>query len=159
ERARQQGELLEQALWNEPVPQLRARAGTWPACLHALDLTLCEVLAEVSDEGLVLAIQKGFLVREAFEELLENRCKKLLFRWSYPWGLTVQDAEDLTHDLFARFLKSRFASYQPQGKDPPNFRSYLYTTARNRRVAGLRQKKPELLGGRPEPPANGHSAE
>src|SRR5262249_13246945 len=112
EPARQLAELLEQGIWDDSALALHGPEAGLPVGFRPLGCTVRDVLAQVSDEGLVVALQKGFLVREAFEELLENRCKNCLFRWSYHWGLTIPDAEDLVHDLFARFLQTRFASYE-----------------------------------------------
>jgi RNA polymerase sigma factor (sigma-70 family) len=163
ELVRQQGEALEQQIWDDTALQ-RLEASV-PACLPALGLTVLEVLAEVSDEGLVRAIQRGFLVKEALEELLENRYKELLFRWCYHWSrkwrrtFQVQDAEDLWHDLWVKFLETRFKSYEPQGENGGNFRSWLWATAHNQRVQALRKKWQGFLPPGPPPPGPGPRAE
>jgi RNA polymerase sigma factor (sigma-70 family) len=159
QRVRQQSEWLEPLVWQCTPEQLCALQAILAAQFAALGVTMKEVLAHLSDEGLILAIQKGFLVKEAFEELLENRYKKLLFRWCYHWGLTFEDTEDLAHTLFLKFWMSRFDSYEPQGENSDNFRSYLWTTAYHRWLQERRTKKPGFLEGCPEPSTNGHSAE
>jgi RNA polymerase sigma factor (sigma-70 family) len=159
QRVRQQSEWLEPLIWQCTPEQLRALEAILAAQLAALGVTMKEVFAHLSDEDLILAIQKGFLVKEAFEELLENRYKKILFRWCYYWGLSFEDAEDLAHTLFLKFWMSRFDSYEAPGEKCDNFRSFLWTTAYHRWLQERRKKKPGFLEGCPEPSTNGHSAE
>lgn len=158
QRVRQQSERLEPLVWQYKPEQLRALQGVLATQLAALGVPIKEVLAHLSDEGLILAVQKGFLVKEAFEELLENRYKKLLFRWCYYWGLTFEDAEDLAHTLFLKFWMSRFGSYGALGENRDNFRSYLWTAAYHRWLQERRKKKPDFLAGCPEPSSGGRGA-
>jgi RNA polymerase sigma factor (sigma-70 family) len=155
---RQQSEWLEPLIWQDTPEQLRAREASLAARFHSLIVTVKEVLGEFSDEGLILAIQKGFLAKEAFEELLENRYKKRLFRWCAHWGLTFEDTEDLTHTVFLKFWMSGFDSYQAQGKSD-NFRSFLWTVAYHQWLQDRRTKKPIFLDRCPEASTNGHSGE
>ena len=154
----QEAEALERQVWDGTEPELQALAVTLPSRFRARGVTAREVLARFTDEGLVLAVRKDLLAAEAFEELLENRYKRLLLRWAFHWGLPFQDAEDLVHTLFVKFWKTRFRIYQPVGDGGANFRAFLWTVARNRWVQDGRRKRAVSLDGCPEPSADGGGA-
>ena len=156
----QQGEWLEQQLWELPCAQPRALKRCLRARLKRRGLTLREVFAEVSDEALVLAIQKGFFAADAFEELLENRYKRRLFGWVNRYRISFHDAQDLVHTILLKLWSTRFDSYQPRAGKHANFRAYLRRIAQNRSVQEWRKRRRMKSGGMdeaPEPSANGHS--
>jgi RNA polymerase sigma factor (sigma-70 family) len=159
EQLEQQGAGVEQHIWEADDEQLRALEESLPADLAARAMSLAQVLAEVSDEGLVLAVKRGFLVGEASEALLVQRYRLLLCRWCCRWHVPFHDAEDLWQNLFVKFLQTRFDSYHPEAGKEDNFRAYLWATAHNQWVRDLRKKRPEPFAGIPDVAGNGHSAE
>jgi RNA polymerase sigma factor (sigma-70 family) len=104
-----------------------------------------ELLGEVSDEGLILAIQKDVFAPEAFEELMERRYKVLLFRWYRGWGVSGQDAEELVARLIVKFWSRRFGRYSPDQSRSENFAHYLCRSARNLWIQDLRRKRSSPL--------------
>jgi RNA polymerase sigma factor (sigma-70 family) len=159
EQLEQQGACLEQHIWEADDEALRALEEDLPGRLDALGVSQRQVLAEVSDEGLVLAIQRNFLVGEACEVLLVQRYRGLLARWCYRWHVALHDAEDLWHTLFLRFMQTRFCSYHPEAGNERNFRAYLWATAHNQWVRDLRKMRPEALPDCSDVAGNGHSPE
>jgi RNA polymerase sigma factor (sigma-70 family) len=153
-------DLFEQLIWDEVADRIAVLAPPLLSRLDAAGLRPAAVLRDLSDESLALAVQKDFLRKEAFEELLVNRYTPYLARWFYRWNTGVDQARDLMQQLFVRFLTTRLASFQPTR----SFRAYLWQAARNLRVDAVRRRKKErCLDGQAEPHANGagpvHEAE
>jgi RNA polymerase sigma factor (sigma-70 family) len=144
-------EFLDKLIWDETAAQLKERER------HLVPQgCLAEVLRELSDESLALAIQKGFLRKVAFEELFVTRYTAYLARWFYRWRTDPVLALDLTQQLFVSFLTSGLASFRPTG----SFRAYLWQAARNLRIDAVRRrKKLSSLDRVPERAGNGTSPE
>src|SRR5262249_7050744 len=92
-----------------------------------LGFGLAEVLKEVSDETLALAIKKNFLYDAAFAQLLVDRYHPYLIRWFTTWGARHHQSEDLFGDLVHKILRNGLENFDPLR----NFRSYLHRAARN----------------------------
>ncbi len=135
ESRRHWAELLEKQLWDDPPERLAALELSLTARLAESRLRPGEILEEFSDESLALAVQKGFLWKPAFEELLVNRYTMYLARWCYRWGMTPDQGQDLMQQLFCRFLDTRLISFHPDR----NFRAYLWQVAHNRYVDAVRR--------------------
>jgi RNA polymerase sigma factor (sigma-70 family) len=151
---------LERRIWQQTARQLQRLERRLPVRLRLLGLELKELLAEVSDEGLVLAIQKGFLFGEAFEALLEDRYRVYLHRWFFHRGAREEDLKDLFQALFLKLWQDGFRNYELHSENADNFRKWLWTVARNLWVSMLRRRQDgHSLADIPEPTSNGHSAE
>jgi RNA polymerase sigma factor (sigma-70 family) len=157
EQLRQQGEVLEGWIWEgivERLEHLEDRLAEW---LRPAGVTTREVLAKVSDEGLVLAIQQGFLIDEAYEVLLEERYQPRLRRWFGRWGVREEDQEELYRVLFAVLLESRFARYDVRRG---HVCGWLWAVAHNLCCSWLaRERRLGALENGHEPAAQGDSAE
>jgi RNA polymerase sigma factor (sigma-70 family) len=142
-------ELLDKLIWEETPEQLARREKDLPARLSGEGLRLRDVLQGLpSDETLALAIQKGFLYKEAFEELFVNRCQRYLLSWFYRWHHDPDLARELMQRLYCKFLEKGLPSFSPSR----NFRSYLYQSAWNLSVDHARQgKRAAPLDATPEP--------
>jgi RNA polymerase sigma factor (sigma-70 family) len=152
EAIRYWAESLDALLWQWEPARLRALEPVLPELLRALGLSAGEVLAEVSDEGLALAVQKEFLLKPAFEELFVNRYTEPLHRWFLHWKADWHRVEDLTQQLLVAFYERRLRSYRPEH----SFRAYLRQSAYNlwvQKTYRARQARP--LEGVPEPAAAG----
>jgi RNA polymerase sigma factor (sigma-70 family) len=144
-------EMMETAAWQGSASVLAGFEPHVPAWLELMGLTVEQVLAEVSDEGLVLAMQKRFLWGQTLLELFHNRYEERLRRWFFRWGARADQLSDFVHDLFVKFFTNACRDYQPTG----NFRSYLWTSAYHLWLESLRKKKPKSSSTLPEPTANG----
>jgi RNA polymerase sigma-70 factor (ECF subfamily) len=150
----QRAEALDALLWESSIDQLRRLAATLPGQWAAVGLRPADVLRELSDESLAVAVQKEFLLKEAFEELFVHRYTLYLGRWFFRWGSDGHLAQDLTQQLFLRFFEKRLGSYQASD----SFRAYLWRAAYNLWVQKVyRPAKPRSLDGVPEPPSGGAS--
>jgi RNA polymerase sigma factor (sigma-70 family) len=145
-----QGKTLERKLWSWDQDRLHELIQDRPRFLLGR-FKIEEILTEVSDEGLILAIQKDVFASEAFEELMEKRYQILLFRWYRSWGVTLQDAEELVARLIVKFLSNRFQRYSPDQSHSENFVHYLCRAARNLWIQDLRRKRSSPLNGDAEP--------
>jgi RNA polymerase sigma-70 factor (ECF subfamily) len=146
-------EFLDKLIWDETAARLKERE---PHLVAQLAGGPSEVLRELSDESLALAIQKGFLRKLAFEELFVTRYTAYLARWFYRWRTDPELALDLTQQLFVSFLTSSLASFRPTG----SFRAYLWQAARNLRIDAVRRRKRLCsLDGVPEQTDNGTNPE
>jgi RNA polymerase sigma factor (sigma-70 family) len=156
EALREEAEALEQSLWEMTAEQLVPVGAALTSALAAQGLDLPRLLAELSDEGLALAIQKRCFVPEAFVELFVNRYTNYLARWFYGWQADPELAADLKQEVFLRFLQSRLGSYRPA----ESFRTYLYATAYHLWVERRRRvKRSDSLEVVPEPQSKGVSPE
>jgi RNA polymerase sigma factor (sigma-70 family) len=137
-------EALDALIWEGSDDELRR----WPRDRSGPGVA--ESLRPLSDESLALAIRRGFLLKEAFEELFVRRYEVYLGRWFYRWGSDPHTAQDLTQQLFLNFYAKRLASYQPTD----NFRAYLWKAAYHLWVQKVHRGRRLLpLGGVPEPRA------
>jgi RNA polymerase sigma factor (sigma-70 family) len=101
-----------------------------------------------SDESLALLIRRGFVWKEAFEELFVHRYGACLMRWFRHWRPDAERAAELTQALFCRFLESRLSTFDPAR----SFRAYLYQAARNLAIEmGRRESRIHSLDSIPEP--------
>jgi RNA polymerase sigma factor (sigma-70 family) len=137
-------EALDAWIWGAPEGERPPR----PLGLSGPDLA--EVLRQLPDESLAVAIQKGFLLKEAFEELFVRRYTVYLGRWFYRWGSDPHLAQDLTQQLFLRFYQRRLESYQASD----SFQAYLWKAAYHLWIQKVhRARRPLPLVGVPEPRA------
>jgi RNA polymerase sigma factor (sigma-70 family) len=121
-------ELLDKLIWEEPADQLVQREPPLRGELFSVGIPIREIVGRLpSDETLALAIQKGFLLKESFEELFVNRYQRLLLYWSFRWHGKPELAREHIQQLFCRFLENRLCSFQPRR----TFRAYLYQAALN----------------------------
>ena len=114
-------ESLDRQIWDEGPDELSALEGPLSTQLADAGLSLPEVLRELSDESLALAVQKGFLGSETFTELFVTRYGPYLARWLFRWGTESHQALDLIQQLYVKFYERRLASYRGN----QNFRAYL----------------------------------
>lgn len=127
------GDELESLILESSADELqRAEQGLRTRLAH-------RVLAELSDEALAVAIQKSFLTDDAFEELFAVRGEHLLASWFFRWNVNVDDARELTQELYVRFWENRLRTYNP---DEGLFRVYLKTSARHRLLEEKRKRRP-----------------
>jgi RNA polymerase sigma factor (sigma-70 family) len=153
---RLQAEAADALIWEGSAEALSAQADALPRQWAAVGLRPADVLRELSDESLALAIQRGFLLRDAFEELFVSRYSVYLGRWFFRWGTDGHLAQDLTQSLFLRFYERRLASYQATD----SFRAYLWRAAYNLWVEkACRPRRPRSLDGLVEPAACGAGPE
>jgi len=139
---------LETRIWDESARPLDEWEPDFRDNLKKAGLRPSEVLAELSDESLALAVQKGILRKEAFEELFVNRYTSYLARWFFRWGVSVDSGRELIQQFFCQLLEKHLATFQPER----NFRVYLYQAAWHLWVDHLRQSGKTLsLEGLPEP--------
>jgi RNA polymerase sigma factor (sigma-70 family) len=150
-------EWLEAQIWEGSDREIQLLSKRLAARLAGTGLSARDVLGELSDEGLVVSVQRGFLLGEAFEVLLEERYRVSVFRWCRRWRMAEPDAEDLWSELLVKFLRTRFGSYRPR-ESRDNFRAWLWTAAHHHWVQELRRKRAGPLDERFQPSTNGHSA-
>jgi RNA polymerase sigma-70 factor (ECF subfamily) len=148
-------EVLDKLIWETAGEQFSQQERLLCGQLTRDGLRLAEVLPELSDESLALAIQKGIL-KEAFEELFVRRYEAYLARWFYGWRVAPDQAREIVQEMFLKFLTNRLASFRPT----ESFRAYLWRVAYNRRVDLIRRgRKACSLDGVAEPPINGAGPE
>ena len=94
---------MEPLLWGETVDS-QSLEPLLLVLLRELRLHPRTILAEFSDEGLVLCIHRGFLQDLAFEELMWQRYRILLLRWFRRWSLGSEVADELTQALIVKML-------------------------------------------------------
>lgn len=130
--------FLEKQIWEQPADELdRARPG-WESALRRCAIEIKEVLQELPDECLAVAIQKAFWWIAAFEELFICRYEEKLARWYYRWHVVSQeDARDLVQDIYQRFLANRLESFNSE----QSFVAYLHRSARNLQRDLLRKRR------------------
>jgi RNA polymerase sigma-70 factor, ECF subfamily len=143
---------LEEVLWSHAAEPLAAAQSVLRALLSAAGCDLPEVLAEMADETLVLAVQKGFLRQQAFEECLVNRYEPALLVWSFRRTGNLERAQDLVQELYVKLLtQSVLDTYKPSCL----FRPWLWRVVHNLWISEVRrQHKTEGLPDE-EPPAYG----
>ena len=90
------------------------------------------------DETLVLAIQKGFFSKLAFEELLVKRYTERLYCWFFRRGTKPELADDLKQEIFCKFWEDRIRSFDPARG---SFQGFLWTTARNLWVQRVKRER------------------
>lgn len=90
---------------------------------------------QFSDQELITLAQKG--KREAFEEIY-HRYGDAIYRYLYAQISHVQDAEDMTADVFLNLWRT-LGQYRQNERVP--FYVYLYRIARNRLVDYYRHQK------------------
>jgi RNA polymerase sigma factor (sigma-70 family) len=132
--------VLDRVVWHWPEDRLATLQVVLPQRITDSGLSLREVLAELSDETLALAIKKNYLLTEAFEELF-NRYAVYLSRWFFRWGARSYEAQDLIQQIFLKFFAKRLATFRPS----ESFRAYLWRAAHNVFVQLCRRKKPSSL--------------
>jgi RNA polymerase sigma factor (sigma-70 family) len=134
-----------------PVHQLgeredRLREAAGPGATAPLRLLLDACAAEVNDEMLMWALQNEFFEREAYEVLYRRYCPVVAS--AFPrWGVPEQDAGDLAQGLFFDLWRTRFPTYDPDGRP---FRPYLLGTAHNRAMQWHRNNRGPCPCGSPE---------
>jgi RNA polymerase sigma factor (sigma-70 family) len=148
------GDDLERLIWKLAPDRLRKRAG--PLRRRTALPPVAALLAGVSDEGLILAMQKGFFADEAFVELFVTRYRLRLYRWYYRWGVPCDKLDDLVHELILKFKQGRFERYLP-AQSSDTFGGYLWKAARNLWLDHLKKeghrRRPGPLSDHPEPPS------
>jgi RNA polymerase sigma factor (sigma-70 family) len=100
---------------------------------------LAQVLVELPDEDLTLALRHDFCFDEAFVELCDTRYSEKLARWCFRWGVPSQDAGDFIADLSVKFLENGFGGYDPAVSP---FAAYLYRSAFHLSVDKHRKRRP-----------------
>jgi RNA polymerase sigma-70 factor (ECF subfamily) len=97
-----------------PCHQLEAADPMVRRLVASAGYTLPSILAELADEILAVAVQKNFLRKLAFEELMVHRHEKALRRWFFRHTGNWTLVEDLTQDLYLKLLaKNTLAGYNP----------------------------------------------
>lgn len=159
---------LECLIWTLTASQFDKLALSEPARLQKLGLSLAKVFAWVSDEGLLLLIQRGLrgpkprrtpMVELAFQELMVNRYATYLLRWCRQWKQSTETALDLIADFQLRFWEGGIGDYRPSRNNRTNFRSYLRTAARNYLTSLGRRRRAECLTNHNEPATDEDSPE
>jgi RNA polymerase sigma-70 factor (ECF subfamily) len=129
---------LGEVIWTLPDSQLRAAEPAFRALLAAGGWNVPGVLREMPDETLAVAVQKGFLRTEAFEEWLVNRYEKVLLRWFYSRTGNWENAQDLTQELYLKLLrKDPSPAYDPSHLFSP----WLWTVVRNMQISDWRRQQ------------------
>jgi RNA polymerase sigma-70 factor (ECF subfamily) len=129
---------LEEVIWSVPREQLASTGSTLLALLAAANYTPADVLAEMADETLAVAVQKAFLRKEAFEEWLVNRYEPALLHWFYRRTGDPERALDLVQELYVKLLTGHtLANYNPEQE----FRPWLWRVVHNLWVSSLRRKR------------------
>jgi RNA polymerase sigma factor (sigma-70 family) len=132
---------LEAVVWSMPAEQLAASEPVVRALIEAAGCDLADVLAEMPDESLALAVQKDFLRKPAFEEWLVNRYERDLLRWFYRRTGSMDRAQDLTQELYLKLLtRSALANYNPECL----FRPWLWAVVHNLWVGHLRRRRTQV---------------
>src|SRR4051794_39378121 len=91
-----QGGELEALVWSSTADELHLREPDWRQALAAQGLQPWDVLRDLSDESLAVAIQKGLWTDDAFQELFGVRGKEYLAGWFQRWRVEFHLAQDLT---------------------------------------------------------------
>lgn len=139
---------LDTRIWDESVCALDPWERDFCARLKNASLRLGDVLEELSDESLALAVKKDLLRKETFEELCVKRYTSYLLRWFHRWGVPVGSVRELIQQLFCQLLEKHLSTFQPER----NFRVYLYQAAWHLWIDHLRRSnKIRSLDGIPEP--------
>jgi RNA polymerase sigma-70 factor, ECF subfamily len=97
-------DALGDVIWSVPCTQLEASDPMFRRLTAAAGLKPGEVLAKLADETLALAMQKNFLRKLAFEELLVTRYEQRLWHWFLSRTGHKELALDLTQDLYLKLL-------------------------------------------------------
>jgi RNA polymerase sigma-70 factor (ECF subfamily) len=136
-------EVLHRQIWDWSAEELCALEADKTA-----PTTAAELLPELPDETLALAVQKAFLVRETFTELFVTRYGPYLARWLFRWGTEAHQALDIIQQLYLKFYETRLGPYRPAEW---SFRAYLRQSAynlwveivcRSRKLASLDSRAP-----------------
>jgi RNA polymerase sigma-70 factor (ECF subfamily) len=129
---------LEELIWGLSPEVLAAAEPAARELVAAAGVPLAEVLAEMSDESLALAVQKRFLRREAFEECLVKRQEARLQRWFTARTGSREHGQDLTQELYVHLLGNRgLGSYDPSRP----FSAWLWTVAHHLWVNFIRRRR------------------
>jgi len=136
---------LEEVIWSVSAEELVSAEGVARALLAGAGCDLASLLAELPDETLVLAIQKTFLAKPAFEELLVNRHEQALRRWFTLQLGSIDCAEELIQELYLKLWAGRALATYDAGRP---FRAWLWTVAHNLCVGEFRRQR--NLSGLPE---------
>jgi RNA polymerase sigma-70 factor (ECF subfamily) len=147
---------LEEVIWSVPPQDLGPADAAIRCLLTAAGVGPAAALAELSDEALAVAVQRNFLRKLAFEELLVNRYEKPLQRWLLGRTGRRELAQDLTQDLYLKLLTGNtLDNYNPDYPFPP----WLWAVVRHlwinewRRRRKYEQAAPaEEEDPRPQPP-------
>jgi RNA polymerase sigma factor (sigma-70 family) len=119
---------LEEVIWSATAEQLIASEAVLRSYLAAADCNLAAVLAELSDEGLALAVKKNVFRKPAFEEWLVHRYERSLLRWFFRRTGNWDRAQDLTQQLYLKLLTPAvLEKYNPECL----FRPWLWAIAHN----------------------------
>lgn len=139
---------LDSLIWEESARPLEQWEQDYCSRLKNAGLNLNDVLAELPDESLALAVKKGLLRKVAFEELVVKRYTAYLARWFYRWGVPVEAGRELMQQLFFQLWEKTLSTFQPER----SFRAYLHQAAWYLRIDQLRRSiKTRPLDGLPEP--------
>jgi RNA polymerase sigma factor (sigma-70 family) len=139
---------LEEVLWSLPADQLAPADQALRTLLAAAGCTPAELLAEMADESLVLAIQKRFLRNLAFEELMVNRYEKVLLRWFGRRLGGLDRAQEFTQELYLKLLTNNtLGTYNSACPFAP----WLWRVAHNLWVGEMRRRHLEGLPDWQEP--------
>jgi len=131
-------EELESLLWDAPADELARCEPVLRARLRADGKRPEDILADLPDEVLAVAVRKEFWLDEAFEELFARRAMGYLAVWFRRRRVNLDLAQDLTQDLLSRFWERRLPTYDPKH----SFQAYLFISARNLLAETQRKRRP-----------------
>jgi len=130
---------LEQWIWSLPATKLLEREADLLARARSAEVEVAAVLAELADETLALAFQKGLLRRLVFQEWLVQRYERDLTRWFWEWTGDRELARDLTQEIYLKLLGPRAVwTYNPERL----FLPWLRAVARNLLMEHFRRDRP-----------------
>jgi RNA polymerase sigma factor (sigma-70 family) len=119
---------LETVIREVPDEHLGPSEPAFRAFLKAQGRAPEDVLRELSDGTLAVAVRKRFFRNEAFEEWLVNRHEEALWRWFYRWTGDAEKAAELTQALYVKLLTDKVRD----GYDPDRlFLPWLWKVARH----------------------------
>jgi RNA polymerase sigma-70 factor (ECF subfamily) len=129
---------LDDIIWSISGAQLAAAEPALLALFASAGMDPTRLLAELADETLALAVQKGFLRQRAFEEWLVNRRESALLHWFYRHTNDLERASDLVQELYVKLLSSgTLSNYNPEQEFGP----WLWRVVHNLWVSDLRRRR------------------
>lgn len=147
EAARLWAERFDQHLWSDTAEQLaplieqvRREVKSNSAILEVF-AAQSEGTPILTDETLVLALQKEFFPELAFQTLMVDRYEEGVLHWLFRLRVDANTAYDLLQELRLKFWRSRLRTFCTE---QASFKGFLLTSAKNLWIQRARSQKPSV---------------